>query len=1534
MRDFYTRENMQGEAFHVRGAGLVFEPAGLSFEIEAGSAREGVIRVRHRAGKPARGYVYPADRSLLIVREQFAPSADGTGMIRWQFDARGLAPGRTVRSSLRVVSPYGEYRIPCEARVSGKGQIFQKKSSRRDGASGASRIPAASESAASMGAAGASKTAGTADAAAASGIPGTAGFTTAFRTAGVNGKKDFLALAEADFPRAAELFYRSRFEEILEPGEDRTLYRGLSMQEGNLRNVEEFLIAACGKEKTLYEPVEKSLFLLTELPEQGRPTGGARGRIAGNRAERALQAHRERVRNSGVSGIGIPAQGKESPKEELFLLLTMKKTGTAAIEPVIRAEGGFLPAAPFGVSEALVPGREGENDLTIRISVNRSALHAGRNFGRILIQGPFNEAEVPVEVRCRSTASALRRRQERETELLQLQLMRMYVDFCLNRSSGRTDPVGDVEAASPYSGRAFNTGDPGEGSAGAASPGRPVPKAKEPVEDWFARADRLIDELALRRKDLMPRLYGVHLLLLRGQEAEAERELGRIALRYGGAQTMQAFGARFTGEREDAYCYRQYLYARCRKGRSQDPESVRLTARVVRFLHGVYRQAGDWRIAWMLVDLSEEYAPGTPARWNFLRRQFEGGCHSPVILLEAWEMVRRDPQILLPGSGVQERWAKDEFGLQVLWYAARNNVLTPKAARVMILLAEKKKTFSPTLFKGLCAARGLWEEQEGRGDAPVSAASHDSGETIGNPVPAGRAKAPGSASDEKEEIGQGLLRAICILLLRNQDVSSAAHGWYERALEEGVSLTGLEEGLRRSAAVSDPSLRMPEGYNAVLRTREPRAVRAVLVYDRFRREQVFPVRRGMAVLPIFGDANTVFLEDGEGNRYAKSLPFTLVFVPARGKNTGRESGSEWETGPKRKIGSERESGPERENGSEWKKDPEKRIPQAAGAGRGKRPDPAFPVSPFELADRIGFGKRKGAGPEAFGEDAARAAIRLLESGELTGDAQAELLLRFLSLICGRQEQDEAGADRDGENRDGHTAGGADHDGEDHDGHTAGGSDRDGRNTGRREDAGGRLLQAGTAVRADTDASMPVEATKEEWLRLFLQKADPSRCRAGDRARLLFFLVEAGEYARALRWLVSFGDEEVEAELLAGVFLGIAAEGAEGSERTERSGHGTAYAPAAKDGGRKPGSSGRFPASGAQGGLTPAAQSLQSAAVDMGWRAFLRGSARKGLFEALASSFEGLGEELLRLRKGCAAAGIPTGELDRRIIRQCLYTGEVLPEHAGVISAAGEGLGEILLPALAQYADYAFSTGVSMGGAVTGRIVGCLTSVQKELSTPQLTGPAGLPGGSAGKRRLPDEVGNAGDYLDICRIALLKELSMRQGGLSEAEGEAARAGLTALLSKGIVFPFFRHFPGLDDRLDLYAEETLVQYHPPVPSDGKGRKVVFHYAHSRRGETGGYRSRPMKEMYRDFYVSGFLLFYGEQMNYYITDDEREKNVVQSGIVGQDARIPENCSGRFGLINETTRAAALREYDRALSLLTDYYRRSYLEDELFRR
>ena len=90
--------------------------------------------------------------------------------------------------------------------------------------------------------------------------------------------------------------------------------------------------------------------------------------------------------------------------------------------------------------------------------------------------------------------------------------------------------------------------------------------------------------------------------------------------------------------------------------------------------------------------------------------------------------------------------------------------------------------------------------------------------------------------------------------------------------------------------------------------------------------------------------------------------------------------------------------------------------------------------------------------------------------------------------------------------------------------------------------------------------------------------------------------------------------------------------------------------------------------------------------------------------------------------------------------------------------------------------------------------------------------------------------------------------------------------------------------------------------------------------------------MKEMYEGVYVTGFLLFFGEQMHYYITDDDAEKNVVESGTIGQDARTPVSGQDRFRAINEIAMLTALGRDAEALSHLEKYSRKSWLAARLF--
>ena len=186
----------------------------------------------------------------------------------------------------------------------------------------------------------------------------------------------------------------------------------------------------------------------------------------------------------------------------------------------------------------------------------------------------------------------------------------------------------------------------------------------------------------------------------------------------------------------------------------------------------------------------------------------------------------------------------------------------------------------------------------------------------------------------------------------------------------------------------------------------------------------------------------------------------------------------------------------------------------------------------------------------------------------------------------------------------------------------------------------------------------------EYLRFYLSKADPAQGGHEERAGLLAYLADAEEYEKALRWIITYGTEGVSAGLLGRISMGLPWEG------------------------------------GAQSALTAA-----------GWEAFSRGDRHTGLLERLSASFTGLSSELLLLRKACAATGVSTTALDRRIMRQVLYSSAVQSEHSQIIVTAGRRLEEAYLPAVAQFADYAFSNGISMGNRMTDLIAGLIAEIR-------------------------------------------------------------------------------------------------------------------------------------------------------------------------------------------------------------------------------
>lgn len=301
-----------------------------------------------------------------------------------------------------------------------------------------------------------------------------------------------------------------------------------------------------------------------------------------------------------------------------------------------------------------------------------------------------------------------------------------------------------------------------------------------------------------------------------------------------------------------------------------------------------------------------------------------------------------------------------------------------------------------------------------------------------------------------------------------------------------------------------------------------------------------------------------------------------------------------------------------------------------------------------------------------------------------------------------------------------------------------------------------------------------------------------------------------------------------------------------------------------------------------------------------YTAYERGSYNEALLEYLAAFFDGLTEELEKLRLSLEGFGLEEGALCRRMLIQLLFTGEPMGNRGALIlGARKDGTDSSLLAdALAQAGHFYF--------------VGHEEMSEEEFSLIAEYGREGVP------------------LLDICRIAWLCHLSKQSGEIGDLDLEVTSLFLSDLLEQKIVFPFFRQFVGVLPGLQAYADETLVEYR--CGSSGSGKRVLYHYAMERNGVRDPYAAREMKEMYEGVYVTGFLLFFGEQMHYYITDDDAEKNVVESGTIGQDARTPVSGQDRFSAINEIAMLTALGRDAEALGQLEKYSRKAYLVSRLF--
>ena len=183
---------------------------------------------------------------------------------------------------------------------------------------------------------------------------------------------------------------------------------------------------------------------------------------------------------------------------------------------------------------------------------------------------------------------------------------------------------------------------------------------------------------------------------------------------------------------------------------------------------------------------------------------------------------------------------------------------------------------------------------------------------------------------------------------------------------------------------------------------------------------------------------------------------------------------------------------------------------------------------------------------------------------------------------------------------------------------------------------------------------------------------------------------------------------------------------------------------------------------------------------------------------------------------------------------------------------------------------------------------------------------------------------------VCMLAYLKFHSQDVEQLSD-ETKATIIEFLRLLyvKKHIVMPFFLNFKEFSMEAMELTNLTIVEY-----KGNHNSTVVIHYViNSEQEETTGFIKEEMINMYGGVFVKSFLLFFGETLQYYITEEYANKEqLTESGTIQKNEAVVSTSEDRYNAVNDIAIADVLKDYDTAFQLLKDYENKKYIVDHIF--
>jgi hypothetical protein len=301
-------------------------------------------------------------------------------------------------------------------------------------------------------------------------------------------------------------------------------------------------------------------------------------------------------------------------------------------------------------------------------------------------------------------------------------------------------------------------------------------------------------------------------------------------------------------------------------------------------------------------------------------------------------------------------------------------------------------------------------------------------------------------------------------------------------------------------------------------------------------------------------------------------------------------------------------------------------------------------------------------------------------------------------------------------------------------------------------------------------------------------------------------------------------------------------------------------------------------------------------VQLAISAFKTGKYSDLVLKYLCENYTGPTDELINLWHAADKFSISSMKLDERILEQGIYT-QIEPEKISDIFM------EYYKRAGNEKLILAYISLVAHGYLHSG---GCKADFIFDIIEKRFIG----------NRTLND----------ACQLALLKHFAEKTD-ITQAELEIEDTLLKYYIYNNMYFDFFAMLDyRLLEKYFLY-DKAFLQY-----ESTPGTHVVLHYSRDEDGEE--FNSEDMVEMYDGIYVKTFVIFFGELIRYYITEEHDNSIEVKESNRLTCNNIPgDNDHSRYNLINEMIISDTLSDETTLKSNIDEYKRLDAATKQLFK-